>query len=117
MSASTNTEPMLSADGKPLKQSLARALRRQKIRALLLIAPLLIFIFIAFILPIISMLFRSVENDIVATTLPQTVAALETWDSSTGELPDEAVYAAFASDIQKAAKAKVHTKVGLRLNY
>ena len=51
MSASTNTEPMLSADGKPLKQSLARALRRQKIRALLLIAPLLAFIFIAFLSP------------------------------------------------------------------
>ena len=29
----------------------------------------------------------------------------------------EPVYAAFGLDIQNAAKAKVHTKVGLRLNY
>ena len=35
--------PMLAADGTPLKKSIARALRMQKLRALALIAPLLIF--------------------------------------------------------------------------
>ena len=108
---------LLSADGRPLKQSLSRSLRQQKIRALLLIAPLLIFIFVAFIMPIVSMLSRSVENDVVSKTLPQTVQALQSWDALSGELPSEPVYAAFALDIQNAAKAKVHTKVGLRLNY
>ena len=108
---------LLSADGRPLKQSLSRSLRQQKIRALLLIAPLLIFIFVAFIMPIVSMLSRSVENDLVTQTLPQTVQALQSWDALSGELPSELVYAAFALDIQNAAKAKVHTKVGLRLNY
>ena len=108
---------LLSADGRPLKQSLSRSLRQQKIRALLLIAPLLIFIFVAFIMPIVSMLSRSVENDLVSQTLPQTVQALQSWDALSGELPSEPVYAAFASDIKNAAKAKVHTKVGLRLNY
>ena len=108
---------LLSADGRPLKQSLSRSLRQQKIRALLLIAPLLIFIFVAFIMPIVSMLSRSIENDLVSKTLPQTVQALQSWDALSGELPSEPVYAAFASDIQNAAKAKVHTKVGLRLNY
>ena len=108
---------LLSADGRPLKQSLSRSLRQQKIRALLLIAPLLIFIFVAFIMPIVSMLSRSVENDLVSQTLPQTVQALQSWDALSGDLPSEPVYAAFALDIQNAAKAKVHTKVGLRLNY
>ena len=108
---------LLSADGRPLKQSLSRSLRQQKIRAILLIAPLLIFIFVAFIMPIVSMLSRSVENDLVSKTLPQTVQALQSWDALSGELPSEPVYAAFALDIQNAAKAKVHTKVGLRLNY
>ena len=108
---------LLSADGTPLKKSLSRSLRQQKIRALLLIAPLLIFIFVAFIMPIVSMLSRSVENDLVSKTLPQTVQALQSWDALSGELPSEPVYAAFALDIQNAAKAKVHTKVGLRLNY
>ena len=108
---------LLSADGTPLKKSLSRSLRQQKIRALLLIAPLLIFILVAFIMPIVSMLSRSVENDLVSNTLPETVSAIQSWDALSGELPDEQVYKAFAQDIQNAAKAKVHTKVALRLNY
>jgi len=53
------SEQMLAADGRPLKASLNRALRRQKLRALMLIAPLLLFILITFIIPIGQMLFRS----------------------------------------------------------
>lgn len=116
VSSSTN-KILLSADGMPLKKSLNRSLRQQKIRALLLISPLLIFIIVAFIMPIISMLSRSVENDLVSQTLPETVQALQSWDALSGQLPGEPVYAAFAIDIKNAAKAKVHTKVGLRLNY
>jgi len=108
---------LMTVDGKPLKQSLASALKRQKIRALLLISPLLIFVLITFLFPIGSMLFRSVENNIVVAILPETVAALATWDGKSGKLPDETVYAAFAGDIQRAAKNKSHTRVGLRLNY
>ena len=108
---------LLSADGTPLKKSLSRSLRQQKIRALLLISPLLIFILVAFVMPIVSMLSRSVENDLVSQTLPATVSAIQSWDALSGELPDELVYKAFAQDIQNAAKAKVHTKVALRLNY
>ncbi|MEK9880580.1 MAG: ABC transporter permease, partial [Paracoccaceae bacterium] len=117
MNASTGKTPILAADGTPLRKSLARSLRQQKLRALMLIAPLLVFIFVAFIMPIVSMLMRSIENDIVADTLPLTVSALQSWDAKSGELPDEAVYAAFAADIKQAALAKEHTKVGLRLNY
>ena len=62
MTDAAQTGPMLAADGRPLKASLGRALRRQKIRALLLIAPLLLFIMITFIIPIGQMLFRSVEK-------------------------------------------------------
>ena len=84
---------MLAADGTPLKASLARALRRQKLRALMLIAPLLIFILLTFIAPIADMLFRSVENKIVPNTIPLTVEALKDWDSTSGEAPGEAVFA------------------------
>jgi len=117
MSDTTHTGPMLAADGSPLKRSLERALRRQKLRALALIAPLLIFILVTFIAPIADMLFRSVENEIVSETLPRTVVALKDWDPTLGELPDEAVFAAMAADLQAAAKAKLHTRVGSRLNY
>ena len=117
MVINSSTNVLLSADGTPLKKSLNRSLRQQKLRALLLIAPLLIFILVAFIMPIVSMLSRSVENELVGKTLPLTVQSIQSWNALSGELPDESVYKAFAQDIQNAAKAKVHTKVALRLNY
>ena len=88
MSDTKTNGPVLAADGTPLKKSLARALRVEKTRALMLIAPLLIFVLISFIIPIVSMLFRSVDNRIVDETMPYTVAALKNWDASQGELPD-----------------------------
>ncbi len=109
--------PVLAADGTPLKASLRRALRREKGRALMLIAPLLIFVLVSFIAPIADMLFRSVENQIVADTLPTTVDALETWDPESGELPGPDAWNALYLDMFVAAEAKEHTKLGTRLNY
>ncbi|MCW8842651.1 MAG: ABC transporter permease [Rhodobacteraceae bacterium] len=117
MSDTTDTGPVLAADGTPLKRSLARALRRQKLRALMLIAPLLLFVLLTFILPIVDMLFRSVENQIVSETLPKTVVELRDWDASSGELPGEAVFAALAADMKVAVEEKTHTRLGSRLNY
>ena len=104
-------------DGQPLKKSLAIALRREKMRSLMLIAPLLIFILFSFILPIADMLYRSVENSIVESTLPQTVVELAEWDAQSGEAPGENVYAALAADLRVAVTQKTHTKLGSRLNY
>ena len=117
MSDTTTSGPVLAADGTPLKRSLGRALRRQKIRALMLIAPLLLFVFLTFIMPIASMLMRSVDNEMVGNTLPKTVIAIQNWDASSGELPDESIYAAFADDLIIAVNNKEHTKLGTRLNY
>ncbi|NIY74504.1 ABC transporter permease [Thalassospira sp. HF15] len=113
----TSQEVVLAADGRPLKQSLRRALMRQKMRALMLVAPLLIFVVVTFIVPILSMLFRSVENDIVPNTIPGTVIALSQWDGSTGEPPQENVYRNLYIDLFKAEEAKQHTRLGTRLNY
>ncbi|WP_108858771.1 ABC transporter permease [Ruegeria sp. Alg231-54] len=117
MSDATQSGPMLAADGTPLKKSLARSLRRRKLRALALVAPLLLFVLLSFVIPIISMLFRSVENGIVSETLPLTVVELQHWDAESGELPDEALYEAFVRDMVVAVDAKQHTRLGTRLNY
>ncbi len=117
MTDATQSGPMLAADGTPLKKSLARSLRRRKLRALALIAPLLLFVLLSFVIPIVSMLFRSVENGIVADTLPLTVVELKNWDAESGELPDEALYAAFIKDMVVAIDEKTHTRLGSRLNY
>ena len=114
---SAGNGPVLAADGTPLKRSLARALRMQKMRALALIAPLLIFILLTFIAPIADMLFRSVENQIVSETIPETVVALADWDSESGTPPGEPVFAALYVDLFIAEEQKLHTRLGTRLNY
>ncbi|XDA98288.1 ABC transporter permease [Sulfitobacter sp. LCG007] len=108
---------VITADGSSLKKSLRRALRRQKLRALALIAPLLIFVLVAFIAPIADMLFRSVENQIVSDTLPRTALSLKDWDPAATELPDEPTYKALYADLFAAAERKIHTRLGSRLNY
>lgn len=109
--------PVLAADGRPLKQSLNRALRAQKLRALALIAPLLIFVLVSFIAPIGDMLFRSVENQIVRDTMPRTVAALADYDAAAGGVPRDEVFEAAYYDVFYAAERKLHTRLGSRLNY
>lgn len=117
MSDPNGSAPVLAADGTPLKKSLARALRRQKLQAFALIAPLLLFVILTFVIPIISMLFRSVENQIVSETLPGTVEAIQEWDVSLGETPSEDVFVNLFFDLFNASEAKEHTKLGTRLNY
>ncbi|SIS55040.1 putative spermidine/putrescine transport system permease protein [Roseivivax lentus] len=109
--------PMLAADGTPLKKSLARSLRIQKARALMLVAPLLIFVLVTFIAPIGDMLFRSVENQIVSETLPRTTARIDQWDATSGDAPDEQMFEALFYDLFIAEARKEHTRLGTRLNY
>ena len=110
-------EQMVTADGTPLKVSLARAKRRARNRALLLVGPLFLFIFITFFIPIFSMLFRSVENDIVGQTLHRTVPLLQQWDESGDAIPGEEVFAALKEDFTEGFKAKTIGRPGRRLNY
>ncbi|APX90994.1 polyamine ABC transporter permease [Brevirhabdus pacifica] len=115
--ARADAGPVLAADGTPLKRSLSRALRMQKMRALMLIAPLLIFVLVTFIAPIADMLFRSVENQIVSETLPETVMALEDWDEHDAEIPGPDTFTALYIDLYLASERKLHTRLGTRLNY
>ena len=107
--------PILAADGTPLKVSLRRAQRTRRLKAIALVLPLFVFVLFSFILPIFDMLFRSVENPVVARNLPITLAALESWN---GEgTPDEAAYAAIAMELVQARDNKEMGKVATRLNF
>ncbi len=110
-------EMLTTVDGTPLKTSLARALRREKLRSLMLVAPLFLFIAITFLIPIGDMLWRSIEDPIVSTYLPRTTEELKQWDATSNELPGENVFEALVLDIQEGAPNKVITRVGKRLNY
>lgn len=113
----TNDQVLVTADGVPLKTSLARAQRRGKWKAIGLVAPLFLFVFVAFFVPILDMLFRSVENQLVGEVMHRTVPLLQNWDENSGELPNEAVFAALAADFTEAREQKTGGRVGRRLNY
>ena len=86
-----STEKILSSDGIPLEVSLRKAERRNKIRALLLVAPLFFFILIIYVFPIGEMLFRSIDDRKISGMLPKTYKAMEKWEAK--DLPEEPVYA------------------------
>lgn len=113
----TGAAPALltTADGRPLKSALARAQARSRQRALLLVAPLLLFILLTFILPIGQMLHRSIYNDSFSANMPRLTA----WFGQTapGTPPDDAAWEALALDIQSAAEARTIGVVGTRVNY
>jgi len=111
----TDNGPVLAADGTPLKASLNRALRKSRIRAVLLVAPLFIFILVSFIVPLVNMAARSVDNWQVGEILPRTTEAIQSWDSN--DLPGEPVFAAIAVDIMEANENRELGKVAGRLNY
>ncbi len=108
---------MTTVDGTPLKVSLARANRRARRRAMLLVAPLFLFILVTFFIPIFDMLFRSVENQVVGDVLQTSAPLIVQWDENSGELPGEEVFAALHQDFIEGYKAKTINRVGLRLNY
>ncbi|MCR9073164.1 MAG: ABC transporter permease [Alphaproteobacteria bacterium] len=105
------------ADGTPLKVALARATRRSKIRAFLLVAPLLFFILITFIFPIVDMLLRSVDNPEVNDAIPATVVELEKWDGES--YPPDSVLSVFLEEIgDRSEEQRRNTgRMGARLNY
>lgn len=91
------------------------AQRREKATGFLLIAPLIALMLVTFVFPIGLMLYRSVDNPIVADTLPRTIDALRDWQASAP--PDEAAYAALAEDLRKASAAGAIGRLGTRLNF
>ena len=109
------TGPILAANGTPLKVSLRKALRVRRLRAIALVLPLFIFVLITFIFPIVDMLFRSVENPVVARNLPITLAELENWNDK--GLPSEVAFAALAKELVLARENKEMGKVASRLNF
>ena len=112
-----SSDVIRTADGMPLRLSLQRTQFRSRLRALMLVLPLLAFLTVTFVLPILDMLYRSIDNRIVASVLPHTTVAIQAWDAQNNELPDEAVFEALVLDMQAAFKKRTLGRVGRRLNY
>ena len=112
---SSETKKILTTDGIPLEESLKKAEKKNKIKAFLLVCPLLFFLIITYVFPIGDMLFRSVDDRMVTNMLPKTYKAMEKWDGK--ELPEEEVFAAFYQDYKLLVKEKTFGKLATQLNY
>ncbi len=113
---SATGSPMLTtADGRPLKEALQAAQARAKRRAFLLVLPLLLFILITFIWPIVQMLKQSAYNPKFSANMPGMVQWFEA--NPVGTEPDEAAFAILVADLRAAAAAKTVAVAGERVNY
>jgi putative spermidine/putrescine transport system permease protein len=98
-----------------LSLSLARSERAAKLRAFLLVVPLILFLLAVFIAPVAIFLSRSVTDHEVAHSLPRTLAALEDWKFH-DPLPEDA-YAALVDDLRAAETPADLSAAAGRLNY
>ena len=88
--------------------------RRARLRAAGLALPLVAFIGATFVVPLGTMLVRSVYDPVVADALPDTLERLRDWDGS--GVPTEAVYEAAARELLAAREARVLGRVASRVN-
>ena len=83
-------------------------------RAAGLTLPLVAFIGVTFVVPLATMLVRSVYDPVVADALPDTLAALRDWDGQSD--PGEAAYAAAARELLRAREERTIGRVASRIN-
>ena len=111
-----STAELLTTDGIPLKQSLKKAERRNKIRAFFLVFPLLLFIVVTFVIPIGDMLMRSVDDSQINTVFPNTFEEYKKWDKGEDNLPPEEVYKNLFLELANGDKRQIG-KALTRMNY
>jgi len=112
---SSETQKILTTGGIPLEESLKKVEKRNKIKAFLLVSPLLFFLIIAYISPIASLLFTSIDDRMVTNMLPKTFKAMKQWDGK--DLPSEEVFEAFYQDYKILVEEKRHGKLSTQMNY
>ena len=112
----STVDQILTTDGIPLKVSLKKTERKNKIRAFLLVSPLLLFIIVTFVIPIGDMLTRSIDDSQVNSVYGNTFEEYKKWDKEKDILPPEAVYKALFEDIGYGEKIQVGKSL-TRMNY
>lgn len=99
----------------PLKTKLARANRRRQLVAASLVAPAFVFLVVAFLVPLASILFYAVENTDVAKYMPRTSEAIAEWDGES--TPGEHVFEALFHDLKDGYEAKTIARAATSLNH
>ncbi|MFW5678932.1 MAG: ABC transporter permease subunit [Pseudomonadota bacterium] len=112
--AATAEPSLRAADGTPLKLKLARTMRMARLRAFLLVAPLLAFVLFSFLVPVGKMLWLGVHEPTFATYMPRTAEILRAWDGR--DLPGEDAFAALVDELVATRESRDIGKVATRIN-
>ncbi len=91
-----------------------RQLRRRKLSAFLLVTPLLVFLLLAFVAPIGTMLVRSFYHPAVAGLIPDTLQGLAVWDGE--DVPPAGTQALMAADLKRLAGERLSGKLAEEVN-
>jgi putative spermidine/putrescine transport system permease protein len=86
----------------------------QRLTSLLLLAPLLAFMLVFFVVPLVTMMSSAVSDPVATNALPQTARALAGWDRST--VPTAAQQAALVADIRALTNDEQFGDLVRRLN-
>lgn len=100
-----------------LKQQLQAAQRAVQVRTFLLVVPLLVFLVLSFLAPIGVVLYKSINDDVMPSLMPQSAAALSSWDPATSALPPLGVRDLVAREIKAATLAQEISRVATRANF
>lgn len=113
MSEASIASTQLASGGK-LRASLRRAERRHRVVAFALAAPLVLFLIVIFVVPIIQMLGAAWIDRSVVDTMPRTSAIIHQWDRD--GLPTEEVYEAIGLDMIEGQEERTLAIPARRLN-
>jgi len=107
------SDPHALNDGQ-LQKRLDKAMFTSRLRAFLLVLPLLIFLLVVFIIPIAYFLFQGIYDKTFSSIMPQTTEVLSEWDGVSE--PSEEMYAVLVADMIVARENKTIGKVATRVN-
>ena len=93
-----------------------KQLRLKKIKLLAFTLPLLLFVTLAFLAPIATMLYRSVYHPTVSQLIPQTLAQMQQWQIVADKMPPNNVLTAFTLELKALSKERRSGKLAAELN-
>src|SRR5579875_895913 len=104
-----------SSRDETLARRLRRAERKRQHAAWLLLIPAVVFLIVALVLPIGSILFFGISNVSVRHTMPRTVAALANWTGN--QLPGPEAFKAVVADLRAANKTRALSDSAQEINH
>lgn len=100
-----------------LKRQLRSAQSMVRLRTFMLVVPLLVFLLLSFLAPIGVVLYKSINDDVMPTLMPQAAVALSNWDPVTSPLPPVGTRDVVARELKAATVSHEISRVATRANF